>query len=152
LHRIGEEFSDRAQTGLPIPDDVRAAVNLKSIAAIYHCGLADLQRANSEIDPFKTLSEGTLINVPDPGFATWIAAHLSAELLANPTLSDSERVALMQLLIPIASPNPTLLDTLLARLLLAARPADPSVLAELENLAGPPQIRNFEAFEARLPT
>jgi predicted ATPase len=152
LHRIGEEFSDRAQTGLPIPDDVRAAVNLKSIAAIYHCGLADLQRANSEIDPFKTLSEGTLINVPDPGFATWIATHLSAELLANPTLSDSERVALMQLLIPIASPNPTLLDTLLARLLLAARPADPSVLAELENLAGPPQIRNFAAFEARLPT
>ena len=152
LHRIGEQFTDRDQTGLPIPDDVRAAVTLKSIAAIYHCALSDLQRANSEIDPLKNLSEGTLINVPDPGFATWIATHLSAELLSNPTLPDSERVVLMQLLVPVASPNPTLLDTVLARLLLAARPVDPAVLAELEHLAGPAEIRNFAAFEARLPT
>jgi predicted ATPase len=152
LHRIGERFTDRDQAGLRIPEDVRAAVSLKSIAAIYHCALSDLQRANSEIDPLKDLSEGTLINVPDPGFATWIATHLSAELLSKPTLSDSERVALMQLLVPVASPNPTLLDTVLARLLLAARPVDPSVLAELEHLAGPAQIHNFAAFEASLPT
>jgi hypothetical protein len=63
LHRIGEEFKDRDQTGLPIPDDVRAAVSLKSVATIYHCALSALQRANPEIDPLKTISEGTLVNV-----------------------------------------------------------------------------------------
>jgi len=59
---------------------------------------------------------------------------------------------LLQLLVPIASPNPTLLDTVLSRLLLVVRPSDLSVLSELESLAGSPEIRSLEAYEGRLPS
>jgi hypothetical protein len=152
LHVIGEEFQGRDPTSLPIPADVRSAATLTSIAAIYHCALSDLQRVNPKIDLLTSLDPGAPVNIPDPGFATWTAARLSSELLSNRTLADSERIALLQLLVPISSPNPTVLDTVLARLLLAARPHDPTVLNELEGLAGPPQIATFAAFEARLPT
>jgi hypothetical protein len=152
VHLVGEEFEGRESTSLPIPDEVRAAATLASVAGIYHGALVDFQRVNPEVDPGKTLPKGTPVNVPDPGFATWIAAHLSAELLSNQTLSDSERLSLLQLLVPIASPNPTLLDTVLSRLLLVVRPSDPSVLSELESLAGSPEIRSLEAYEGRLPS
>ena len=152
VHRIGEEFEGRESTSLPIPDEVRAAATLASLASIFHSALVDFQRVNPGVDPGETLPKGTLVNVPDPGFATWIAAHLSAELLSNQTLTYSERLSLLQLLVPIASPNPTLLDTVLSRLLLVVRPSDLSVLSELESLAGSPEIRSLEAYEGRLPS
>jgi len=152
VHRIGEEFEGREPTSLPIPDEVRAAASLASVANIYHGALVDFQRVNPGVDPGQTLPNRTPINVPDPGFATWIAAHLSAELLSSQTLSDSERLSLLQLLVPIASPNPTLLDTVLSRLLLVVRPSDLAVLSELESLAGSPEIRSLEAYEGRLPS
>ena len=151
LHLIGEAFPDRVPTGLPLPADVLSAATLTAVAAIYHCALPDIQRVNPGVDPALNLAPGTQVNIPDPGFATWIAARLSAELLANPVLADSERIAQLQLLVPAAAPNPTLMDTVLSRLLLAARPNDLAVLKELEELCGPPRIRSVAAYEARIP-
>ena len=151
LHLIGDVFPDRVPTGLPLPREVLSAATLTSVAAIYHCALSDIQRVNQGIDPALSLAPGTAVNIPDAGFATWIAARLSAELLSSPALSDSDRVALLQLLVPVAAPNPTLMDAVLSRLLLAARPNDSSVLNELERLCGRPNIRSVAAFEARIP-
>lgn len=152
LHRIGEDFQHRDPTSLVLPDEVRSAATLSAVSNIYHRPLAELQRANPSLDPNQPLAVGTTVNIPDPGFATWIAARLSAEALVDGTLEDQQRLESMQLLVPIAAPNPTILDLVLARLLLAMRPADPGLLDALEIAAGPPTIRPIAAFDAKVPS
>jgi hypothetical protein len=61
-----------------------------------------------------------------------------AEALVAPELSAAERVALIRLLLPVAVTNPTALDTVLPRLLLAERPTDPAILGRLAALAPMP--------------
>jgi hypothetical protein len=58
--------------------------------------------------------------------------------LVAPGLADGVRGALIRSLVPVAAANPTALDTVLARLLLAERPADPATLQELAALAPVP--------------
>jgi LysM repeat protein len=140
LHNVGERFGHRAPGGLLISLPVQQAASLEAIANIYHRPLAEVERVNPHVDPRQPLAEGTQVNVPDPGFATWIAARLSAGLLADVTLLATKRSELIQLLVPVASPNRTILDTVLARMLLAARPSDSQTLQALAILAGPAQM------------
>jgi hypothetical protein len=151
-HRIGEDFRHREPVSLALPDEVRRADTLAALSKVYNRPITEIQHVNPGIDANQSLAPGILVNLPDPGFATWIAARLSAEVLVDSTLADQERTELLQLLVPIAIPNPTVLDLVLARLLLLVRPADAALLDALERAAGPPIIRPFAAFEAKLPS
>ena len=136
LHQVGEEYSLRTvgPNKLPLPNWLRQADTLEAIAQIYQKSVVELQRFNSEqnwaIDT--PLPSGTWVNVPDPGFVNLLTGRLSAEILVDRDLSDGEQVRLIQALVPLASANPTVLDTVLSRLLLAARPNDASVLDALD--------------------
>ena len=104
LHIVGERFSHRAPGGLPISLPVQQAASLEAIASIYHRPLAEVERVNPHVDPRQPLAEGTQVNVPDPGFATWIAARLSAGLLADGAVPAAKRLELIQLLVPVRLP------------------------------------------------
>jgi hypothetical protein len=151
-HQIGEDFRHREPVSLALPDEVRRADTLVALSNIYHRPVAEIQHMNPGVDTNQPLAPGTLVNIPDPGFATWIAARLSAEVIVDSTLADQERTELLQLLVPIAIPNPTVLDLVLARLLLVLPPADAALLDALERAAGPPIIRSLAAFEGKLPS
>lgn len=109
LLRRGARASSRGafRAGCGISGPVRQAASLEAIASIYHRPLAEVERVNPHIDPRQPLAEGTQVNVPDPGFATWIAGRLSAGLLADDALPAAKRLELIQLLVPVASPNPS---------------------------------------------
>jgi len=135
LHKVGEEYKYRDEPeALPLPPQLRQAkITLKTLAEVYHRPLGEFQRLNREqrwaVD--QELEAGTLVNIPDPGFATWLAARFSAAALVDASLSVEERVGLIQSLAPVAAINSTTLDTVLSRLLLAARPIDARMLDEL---------------------
>lgn len=151
-HHVLEPYVHRDPSCLPISSGFLHAASLESIADSYHRPLAEVRRVNPGIDTHAPLAPGTPINIPDPGFATWIAARLSAEILVDQTLPDVEREASMKLLVPVATPNPTILDLVLSRLLLVAAPDDATVLDSIEHIVGQPAITPVAAFEARLPS
>jgi hypothetical protein len=138
IHKVGEDYSLRTSgpNKLPLPD-WRQANTLETIAQIYQKSVVELQRFNSEQDWAidAPLPSGTWVNIPDPGFVNLLTGRLSAEILVDCGLSDGERVRLIQALVPLASANPTVLDTVLSRLLLAARPTDASILDALDTTA-----------------
>jgi hypothetical protein len=64
-----------------------------------------------------------------------LAARFAAAVLVDPALDAVQRIEAIQALVPVAAANPTALDTVLARLLLAASPVDPARLGALLDLA-----------------
>ena len=73
---------------------------------------------------------------PDAAYARLrAAARFAAEALAGPDLDPGERVSIIRRLVPLASASATVLDTVLARLLIAARPAG-ATLRDIERIAG----------------
>ena len=90
-----------------------------------------------------------LIRVPDPGMAPLLAVHLGARMLADDSLVD-ERSALLRTLVPVAASNPTALDTVLSYLLIATRPEDPELLAEIAKEAGPVVFANVAPLNAQI--
>lgn len=101
-------------------------------------------------DPDQPIPAGTPIPVPDPGMAPLVAARLAAETMIVPGLFDPERVALIRSLVPVAAANPSALDTVLARLLLVERPADPEILGRLADLAPMPKDGPEESLKGEL--
>jgi hypothetical protein len=81
------------------------------------------------------LGEGTEVRIPDGGLAALLAARFAAAALADPALGEPERVELIHELVPTATVNPTALDTVLSRLLIAVRPAVPGLLDALLRVA-----------------
>jgi hypothetical protein len=77
------------------------------------------------------LPAGKTVDIPDPEFTPLLAARLAAEALTSPALSARGRVELIQRLVPVAVSNPTALDLVLTRLVLAALPSDPAMLGRL---------------------
>jgi hypothetical protein len=144
VHRVLEEFSyrygDPSFPSLGIPAEVLNARTVGDIAAAYGRKPETLARVNPLIGIDQQLSRDDNVNIPEPDFAPILAARLSAAALALPGLTDERRSALIQRLVPVALPNPTALDTVLARLLLSARNAKftmPALLAELQVPGGP---------------
>jgi hypothetical protein len=135
LHRVGESYFYRLDHLLPLPW-LGQDTTLRALADIYQRPVAEFQRLNSEWGwaPETPLSAETLVRVPDPGFAPLLAARFAAESLVAPALGQQDRVRLIQILVPVAVSDMTALDTVLARLLLAARPSDPAVLDALAKL------------------
>ncbi len=138
LHRVGEDYRyrNKGPNKLPLPDWLRQAQTFADIARVYQISATELQHVNREhswgVD--EPLASGTWVNIPDPGFVTLLTTRLAAEVLVTPNLSDPERVELIQPLVPLAADNPTVLDTVLACLLLAARPTDEQMLSELSEI------------------
>lgn len=118
LHRRGEAYDERPRHDpdqLPIASWVFDARTLAELAEVYERPLAEFERVNPGDDGVRAE-----VNVPDPTFPPLLAAYLSAEVVADPMLLPARKAELIQLLVPIAAQNPTALDTVLARLLIAA--------------------------------
>jgi NACHT domain len=135
LHVVGEQYSlrERGPDKLPLPSLMYNAQTLRALADVYRQPLAELLRLNMTAGwgPEDILPEGTQVRIPDPGFVPLLAAYLSAAVLAESKVSDTRRAELIQILVPNSVANPTALDTVLARLLIAARPTDKQTLAAL---------------------
>jgi hypothetical protein len=146
LHILGQDYryrnplSDKAE----MPYHVRDARTLQDLADLYRQPLADFYRVNGgDVPQLVTDEEGQTVeafNVPDPEFPASLAARFAAEALADDRLEARRRVKLIQSLVPLALANPTALDTVLVRLLLAAYPLlDRAMLEELGQLAPMPE-------------
>lgn len=139
LHYVGEEYKTREAPpkSAELPFWFRQANTLSELASVYQRPLSDFLRVNRQAgwSEHQILTVGTEVNVPDAGFATQLAARFAAEVLSDPALTQPQRVSLIQQLVPLASLSPTALDTVLARLLLAAQPADEGTLSSIERFA-----------------
>jgi len=145
LHRVGEEYKNREPPpqSAPFPAWFFPGNTLDTLSAIHQRPVSEFLRVNRQQGwtATDTLPEGTAVNVPDPGFATQLAARFSAEVLRAPSLSPEERVRLIQQLVPLASLSPTALDTVCSRLILAAQPLDNESLSTIQRLA----LNSFKA-------
>jgi hypothetical protein len=74
------------------------------------------------------------VNIPDPGLSPLLAARFAARALADRSLTDDERKRAIRTLVPAAAANPTALDVVLARLLLAERLPDLPMLDAISDL------------------
>jgi hypothetical protein len=137
LHVVGESYDGRRPGGMPRPETHQTADSLTRLAELYHRPLDDLVRLNqgNGWQAETSLPDGTEVRIPDRGLAPLLAARFAAAALVDPALDTDKRVEAIQALVPVAAANPTALDTVLTRLLLAARPADPSRLGALLDLA-----------------
>jgi hypothetical protein len=140
IHRVGETYERRSSGshGLRISEKVRQANTIRALAEnVYYLQIGEIQRVNQ--NPARAADEplppGALVNLPDAGFVTWLAARFSAAALADNALTATQRVRLIQSLVPVAAINPTALDTVLSRLLLAVCPADTELLERMHQIA-----------------
>ena len=121
-----------------------------ALADVYGVSLADLVAANPDISPDASLVHGPTARVLDPIFTPLLAAFLSAKVLSCPDFASGKRIEMILKLVSPASTNPTALDTVLGRLLLALRKneeADPVALKTcLEKIA-----RAVSKYEAPRP-
>lgn len=111
------------------------ANTLEMLATLYTHPPSDFRRLNPGWKSGEPLPEGTRIGVSDPAFAPLVAARLAARALVAHSLPTAERVRLIQSMVPVAATNPTALDSVLSRLLLAAKPLDPTALRSLDRIA-----------------
>ncbi|HMF94705.1 MAG TPA: NB-ARC domain-containing protein [Vicinamibacterales bacterium] len=124
VHKVGEEYKFRASMNkIPMQDWLRNAASLRQIASIYECDENELLAVNAGKGLDDVLQAGSEANVPIPGFAPLLAALCAAEVLASPTMSDGGKARLIQRLIPVAANDLTAVDTVLARMIMAARAA-----------------------------
>lgn len=135
VHLVGETFSYRAGDSMELAPELRDAHTLAEIADAFHQPVTELARVNPNLPPDDMLAPGTPVNLPDPGFATLLAARLAAAVGAETSMPSEERISLIRPLVPVASANPTALDTVLARLLEVAHPSTAEVLGTLKGLA-----------------
>ena len=115
--RLGFNLTRRGPRHIEISAGVRSAVEISG---------------TMDEGPFelKVATRDPALRVDLDADAGWTAAAL-----ADPALGQPEGAELIQKLVPVAAANPTALDTVLARLLLAARPTDSGLLDALLRLA-----------------
>jgi hypothetical protein len=149
VHVVGESFLYRGSSPIDMPDRILRATTLRELAeSVYERPLTELIRLNANRwKPDADLPEGTEVRIPDPELLPVIAARLAAEALARKDLPVAQRVRALQLLASPAARNPTALDTVLGRLLLAARPQNLAILGALQGQSmtyraagGPPSM------------
>lgn len=131
LHRVGQGYEGRRPGGLPSPAQLLDDHSLAALQALYQRPWDDFVRLNEADRP---LQAGDEVAVPDPGLLPLIATRMAAEVLAQADAAplSARRQRLLRALVPHALPNPTALDTVLSRLVLAqARRDEPVGAAEL---------------------
>jgi len=154
-HCVDEAYGERAKFRLDLPDAMRQAKSLVALAAVYKQPLTEFQRLNRDRDwdVEQPLDGETLVRVPDPGFVPLLAARFAAEALAQPGLPPAGRRVLIQSLVPLAAPDPTALDTVLARLVLADPPETKGYRAALKRLSAyPVDIKDPKTRPAGIPS
>lgn len=137
-HFVGEAYRYRDPNSSDVLS-VKAAQEANSaqqLAEVFQRPMVDFRLLNPTLDAAETFAVGTRINVPDPGFAPLLAVHLSARAMSDPSLED-RRAELIRSLVPVASVNPTALDTVLSYLLIAVHPDDADLVADIVKEAGP---------------
>lgn len=102
------------------------------LAKLYRRPLVILKRLIPKYDPHQPLCKGVLVKIPDPGFIPLLTARLAAEVLVAPGLNNFSRTASIKSLVPLTNSDPTTMDTVLARILLAAQPSDTMILDSLK--------------------
>ncbi|MGB4950340.1 MAG: hypothetical protein WBO55_06875 [Rhizobiaceae bacterium] len=137
FYRVGSSFNlpSPSEEAKDLPDELINARTLRKIAAELGYNPQALREINdgSGWDLDIDLAPGTSeVRLPDPDFAPWLAAHLSAEVAASASFTPRQKQELIQLLVPVAMPNRTTLDTVLARLIYAARPESLEILRACE--------------------
>ncbi len=144
VHVVGMPYGERevGPDKRPLPGEFSSANTLRRLAEVYRQPLFEFLRLNAGRNSDDPLVGGARVFVPDPDFAPLLAAHFAAEALAADGLSGTQRVRAIQILVPVAMANPTALDTVLARLLLAAaaRRTDPAVMKELGRFVPAPDL------------
>lgn len=139
LHFIGETFQHREDDPdkLPLQPALVQGNTLRLLAEAFRLPLADFIAVNPghNWEPDTILDPGTPVNIPDPEFASLLAARLSAEVAVADWLYADEKRALIQSLTLAAVHHRTVMDTILSRLFLAAVPDDLSLLDRLMPLA-----------------
>jgi hypothetical protein len=114
----------------PLPEWARRIETVDQLAAAYRVSRSRILELNPSLQSHED-ALGPDTRVPDPEFTPLLAARLSAAVLQDASLAPVDRVKLIQSLVPAAAANPTALDTVLARLLIAAGPLDASMIAKL---------------------
>jgi len=141
LHYMNHAYPGRSDPprAFPLPPRVKDANTLTELAKAYQRGLPEFLRLNRQWAPDQVIPAGERIYVPDPGLAPWLAARLAAEALVATGLTKPQRADIIRQLVPVATPNATALDSVLARLMLAESPTDPTILAKLAAFVPLPQ-------------
>lgn len=139
-HRIGEDFQMRDRHDpdkLPLHDKLLNGRTLRDLSDAFRLPIANFIAANAGKgwDADTPLWVGDWVNIPDPEFTALLAARLSAEVAVADWLYPDEKRALIQPLVVTASDDRTAMDTVLARLFLAAVPGDLAMLERLAPLA-----------------
>jgi hypothetical protein len=124
LHRIDEKYQWREirRPDEALPSYITGARDFEALAGAYGRPAQAFADLNREPEPPVSDVDGIfeLIRVPDNKLPTYLAARFSAEALVAPGLTARARARVLQQLAPVAIENPTALDTVLRRLLLAS--------------------------------
>jgi hypothetical protein len=118
---------------MALPPQLLNACTLRDIALTMQLDLDELVALNRNEgwQEDTLLGETDQVALPDRGFAPWLAARLSAHIAASPLLALKKQ-ELIQLLVPIAFGDRTILDTVLARLLYTVQIEDLAVVTTCE--------------------
>jgi hypothetical protein len=132
---IGERFQDRSPESMQMDMKFLSSDTLEEIEEAFKLRPGELTSLNPGIPRDRHLKDRFPVRLPDPGFATWVAARVAGRASADRTLSSGRRIAIIRSLVPLAAANPTTLDTVLSRLVLAEEPATAGALDRIASLA-----------------
>jgi hypothetical protein len=136
MHVIGEQYLSRVpETTIPLPQTLLNAATIADLAEIYQRPIEEFRRLNSTLEVGQSLSIGTPVNIPDPGFAPLLAARFAARALTDSSLSEAQRQTTIHMLVPIAAADATALDSTLSRWISASSSTDQGMLSKLSELA-----------------
>jgi hypothetical protein len=155
VHVVGLSYGERevGPDKRSLSEEFSKVNTLRQLAEIYRQPLLEFLQLNPGRNADDALASGTHVFVPDRDFAPLLAAHFSAEALAARGLNSVEKIRAIQSLVPITASNPTALDTVLARLLLAAaaQPTRPAEMKNLTRIVPPPDLGLIAASSAPAP-
>ena len=135
LHFRGWEYLGRraGRESHPLPAWATQIDTVPQLVHAYQLPTSRIRELNPELAS-DTAGLGPVTRLPDSAFRPLLAARLAAQALGDTTLEHDERTKLIQTLVPTATENPTALDTVLARLLIAAGPLDGPLIDELASI------------------
>ena len=128
---------------LPIAP-AREADTLDRLADVFQRPAVEFLRVNPGHGLGAVLAPGSVIRVPDPGFAPLLAVHLAARVVAEASLGVA-RAGLIRQLVAVASRNATALDSVLGYLLIAADLEDAGILDDVVKETGPVVLTEVKA-------
>jgi hypothetical protein len=135
---IGDPYRgrDRSQTKIPLSEKLEHARSMEDLSLALGAPLGQLAALNPVSTPSQALPPRARVRLPDPAFIPLLAGRLSAEVQLADDLFPEEKQPLIQMLVPLTLADRTALETVLARLLLAAGPEDQGILNALRQAYG----------------